>query len=77
MYAASDLIGSPGEMYDRMVKYAEAVPVSGNRGGSYLTMWSLQGIKFGILQVFRQFLQSLSDVPESSPSLFACEKAQQ
>ena len=51
MYAVSDLIGSPGEMYDRMVKYAEVVPVSGNRGGSYLTMWSLQGIKFGILQV--------------------------
>ncbi len=33
-------------------------PVANNRGGSYLTMWSLSGIKFGILQVQQDHLMA-------------------
>ena len=50
VYAASDKIGSPSKMYDRLVLVAKATPVDGNRGGSFLTFWSEAGIKFGILQ---------------------------
>ena len=50
VYAASDKIGSPSKMYDRLVIAARAAPIDGNRGGSFLTFWSESGIKFGILQ---------------------------
>ena len=50
VYAGSDKIGSPSKMYDRLVAVAKVEPVDGNRGGSFLTFFSLSGIKFGILQ---------------------------
>jgi len=37
-------------------------PVANNRGGSYLTMWSLSGIKFGILQVHKDHLMASYDI---------------
>ena len=50
VYTTSSLIGSPGVMYDNLVKLADLYPVAGNRGGSYLTFWAINGLKFGILQ---------------------------
>lgn len=50
VYTTSGLIGSPSVMYDNLKRVAEVYPVAGNRGGSYLTFWSINGLKFGILQ---------------------------
>lgn len=41
------MIGSPGAMYDQLVAAAERNPISGNAGGSYLTMRSKSGLIFG------------------------------
>jgi Na+/proline symporter len=48
-YATSDLLGSPGAVYDLLVAAAERHPVEGNAQGSYLTMQSKEGaIFFGL-----------------------------
>ncbi len=49
-YTTNHLLGNIGVMYDNLQKVAALNPVSGNRGGSYLTFWSIDGLKFGILQ---------------------------
>ena len=49
-YTTSSKIGSPSVMYDNLTELARLYPVAGNRGGSYLTFWSINGLKFGILQ---------------------------
>jgi urea-proton symporter len=43
-YGTSDILGSPGKVYDLLVQAAKAHPVSGNAGGSYLTMRSKEGV---------------------------------
>ncbi|KAK9812194.1 hypothetical protein WJX73_003550 [Symbiochloris irregularis] len=50
-YATGHVLGSPGAMYDHLQYISQLHPVDGNRHGSYLTLFSLSGIKFGILQV--------------------------
>jgi Na+/proline symporter len=45
-YATSDLLGSPGAVYDLLVAAAERHPVEGNAQGSYLTMQSKEGAIF-------------------------------
>ena len=47
----SDKIGSISKMYDRLVEMARVEPVDGNRGGSFLTFFSVSGLKFGVLQI--------------------------
>ena len=42
-YATNVNLGSPGKVYDLLVEAAKAHPVSGNAGGSYLTMRSQEG----------------------------------
>lgn len=42
-YATSATLGSPGAVFDLLVKAAADHPVDGNAGGSYLTMRSQQG----------------------------------
>ncbi|KAF9570759.1 hypothetical protein EC968_001409 [Mortierella alpina] len=54
-YATSDLIGSPGRMYDLLHEAAALHPVSGNHEGSYLTMASSQGLMFGIINLCSNF----------------------
>ena len=49
-YCTSSKIGNIGVMYDHLTTVGKLSPVSGNRGGSYLTFWSIAGLKFGILQ---------------------------
>jgi Na+/proline symporter len=45
-YATSDILGSPGAVYDALVAASERHPVAGNAGGSYLTMQSKEGAIF-------------------------------
>ncbi|EJP68324.1 hypothetical protein MY5147_003282 [Beauveria neobassiana] len=54
-YATSDVLGSPSVVYDLLVKAAEAHPVAGNEGGSYLTMRSSGGITFFIINIVGNF----------------------
>ncbi|KAK3821899.1 MAG: urea active transporter [Benniella sp.] len=54
-YTTSDLIGSPGRMYELLEQAAIRHPVEGNHGGSYLTMASSQGLMFGIINLCSNF----------------------
>ncbi|KAF9979622.1 hypothetical protein BGZ65_006263 [Modicella reniformis] len=54
-YTTSDLIGSPGKMYDLLQQAAALHPVDGNHEGSYLTMASSQGLMFGIINLCSNF----------------------
>ena len=49
-YTTNHLLGNVGVVYDHLARVSALNPVSGNRGGSYLTFWSIDGLKFGILQ---------------------------
>lgn len=55
VYATSDVIGSPGKMYDLLVEASIKHPVVDNEQGSYVTMASLQGIIFGIINIVGNF----------------------
>jgi hypothetical protein len=50
-YATNATIGSPSKVYDLLVKAAAQHPVSGNAGGSYLTMQSREGAIFFVINV--------------------------
>ncbi|KAG0088958.1 hypothetical protein BGZ93_002427 [Podila epicladia] len=54
-YATSDLIGSPGRMYELLQQASIRHPVSGNYEGSYLTMASSNGLMFGIINLCSNF----------------------
>jgi Na+/proline symporter len=54
-YATSDVLGSPSAVYDLLVKAAEAHPVDGNAGGSYLTMQSREGAIFFVINIVGNF----------------------
>lgn len=54
-YATSPLLGSPGKVYDLLVEAAKTHPVSGNAGGSYLTMRSSEGAIFFIINIVGNF----------------------
>ncbi|PKY48655.1 Na+/solute symporter [Rhizophagus irregularis] len=55
VYASSDVIGSPGKMYDLLLDASIKNPVVDNEQGSYVTMASLQGIIFGIINIVGNF----------------------
>ena len=55
VYAGPSELGSPDKMWDNLMVSAEKYPVLGNRQGSYLTMWSSQGIVFGIINIIGNF----------------------
>ncbi|KAJ6014835.1 hypothetical protein N7540_009426 [Penicillium herquei] len=52
---SDDQVGSIGNLYDLLKSAAERHPVSGNQGGTYLTMTSKSGILFGILHTLGNF----------------------
>ncbi|KAK3331471.1 Sodium:solute symporter family-domain-containing protein [Apodospora peruviana] len=54
-YATSDVLGSPGEVYDRLMKAALDHPVDGNKDGSYLTMQSREGAIFFVINIVGNF----------------------
>jgi len=55
VYASNPTIGSPGKMYDLLLSAAKAHPVADNKDGSYVTMRSLQGLIFGIINIVGNF----------------------
>lgn len=49
MYATSDLVGSPGKLYDLLIEASERMPIAKNAGdGSYLAFRSVDGLVFAI-----------------------------
>jgi len=54
-YATSEVLGSPGAVYDALVAAAERHPVEGNAGGSYLTMRSQEGAIFFVINIVGNF----------------------
>ncbi|OQN96308.1 hypothetical protein B0A48_17564 [Cryoendolithus antarcticus] len=54
-YATSDVLGSPGAVYDLLVAAAERHPVAGNAEGSYLTMRSQEGAIFFVINLVGNF----------------------
>jgi urea-proton symporter len=54
-YATSNVIGSPGAMYDMLVEAAKRHPVEGNQDGSYLTMRSQSGSVFFVINLVGNF----------------------
>ncbi|KAI9737371.1 MAG: hypothetical protein M1834_009525 [Cirrosporium novae-zelandiae] len=49
VYTHSSLIGSPDAMWELLKQAAQTAPVSGNAGGEYLTMRSLDAVLFGVI----------------------------
>lgn len=54
-YASSDVLGSPGAVYDLLVSAARDHPVDGNKDGSYLTMRSQEGAIFFVINIVGNF----------------------
>ena len=54
-YATNETLGSPGKVYDLLVKAAKAHPVDGNQDGSYLTMRSREGAIFFVINIVGNF----------------------
>ncbi|KAK0936629.1 urea permease [Friedmanniomyces endolithicus] len=48
MYATSDLVGSPGRLYDLLLEASKTMPVPGNVDESYLSFRSVDGLVFAI-----------------------------
>ncbi|RIB16000.1 Sodium/solute symporter [Gigaspora rosea] len=55
VYCTSPEIGSPDKMYDLLAAASRNKPVKDNAEGSYLTMSSLQGLIFGIINIVGNF----------------------
>jgi Na+/proline symporter len=49
VYGVNPLIGSIDKMYELLQTASELQPVPDNAGGSYLTMASIDGILFGVI----------------------------
>jgi len=54
-YATSDILGSPGRVYDLLTEAAKMHPVDGNAQGSYLTMRSREGGIFFVINIVGNF----------------------
>ncbi|KAJ5921755.1 hypothetical protein N7454_009229 [Penicillium verhagenii] len=54
-YATNAELGSPGRVYDALVKAAKQHPVEGNAEGSYLTMRSKEGGIFWVINLIGNF----------------------
>jgi len=54
-YATSDVLGSPGKVWELLNAAAERHPVDGNAGGSYLTMRSKEGAIFFVINIVGNF----------------------
>ena len=55
VYGTNKVLGSPGKVFDLLVKAAKDHPVSGNAGGSYLTMQSREGAIFFVINIVGNF----------------------
>ncbi|KAH7416243.1 hypothetical protein KP509_14G082300 [Ceratopteris richardii] len=56
VYASDSFpIGSIRRVWENLGTYARAAPVPGNKGGSYMTMFSRGGLEFGIVSTISSF----------------------
>lgn len=55
IYVTSDDLGSPSKVYENLRRVELFHPVENNRDGSYLTMLSLDGFIFGIINIVGNF----------------------
>ncbi len=55
VYVTSPELGSPSEVYKRLLLVIECSPVANNREGSYLTMFSRDGLFFGLVNLVGNF----------------------
>ena len=69
VYGTSEKIGSIASMHDLLSAASAAKPVSGNAGGSYLTMRSKNGLIFGVINVIGNFATVFQDQAVSSYSI--------
>ncbi|KAL5532400.1 hypothetical protein ACEPAF_5970 [Sanghuangporus sanghuang] len=61
VYATSSKIGSIENMHTLLTAASERAPVSGNAGGSYLTMRSKNGLIFGVINIVGNFATVFND----------------
>ncbi|KAK2063262.1 sodium symporter family protein [Colletotrichum caudatum] len=55
VYSTNELLGSPGRVWETLTELAAERPLSGNSGGSYLTMRSQGGAEFFIINLCGNF----------------------
>ncbi|KAK1969777.1 sodium symporter family protein [Colletotrichum sublineola] len=55
VYSTNELLGSPGRVWEILTELAAERPLSGNSGGSYLTMRSQGGAEFFIINLCGNF----------------------
>ncbi|MDA7943542.1 MAG: sodium:solute symporter family protein [Nitrosopumilus sp.] len=55
VYVNSDLTGGVAGMYEKLVEAAKLNPVEGNAAGAFLTMASIGGLMFGIINIVGNF----------------------
>ncbi|RNJ77485.1 MAG: urea active transporter [Nitrosopumilus sp. H8] len=55
VYVNSDITGGVEGMYEKLVAAAELRPVEGNAAGAFLTMASIGGLMFGIINIVGNF----------------------
>ncbi|KAK1995033.1 sodium symporter family protein, partial [Colletotrichum falcatum] len=55
VYSTNELLGSPGRVWEILTELAAERPLSGNSGGSYLTMRSRGGAEFFIINLCGNF----------------------
>ena len=55
VYINQDITGGLEGMYDKLVQAAELRPIEGNAAGSFLTMASIGGLMFGIINIVGNF----------------------
>jgi SSS family transporter len=55
VYINQDITGGIEGMYDKLVEAAKLTPVEGNAAGSFLTMASIGGLMFGIINIVGNF----------------------
>lgn len=61
VYATSGYIGSISKMHDLLSEVTQITPVPGNAQGSYLTLRSLNGLIFGVINLIGNFATVFQD----------------
>ncbi|KIK93077.1 hypothetical protein PAXRUDRAFT_829359 [Paxillus rubicundulus Ve08.2h10] len=61
VYASSEYIGSISKMHYLLSQATAMIPVSGNAGGSYLTLRSKNGLIFGVINLIGNFATVFQD----------------
>jgi len=71
VYTTSDKLGSPKAMFNLLLEAAKKHPVSGNAGGSYLTVRSHDGIIFFVINIVCNFGTVFCDAGYSQKAIAA------